>query len=77
MFGRRRQVSQFGLVGPMNAEFVYERLAVGETGSLTYQGRTDDANRWERFAQKIRRLDEMEAEGLIRIDATSGASEWA
>ena len=44
----------------MNGEKIYNSLTVGELGSLTYQGRTDDAENWVRFAAKVERLGQME-----------------
>jgi hypothetical protein len=51
----------------MNGEKIYNSLTVGELGSLSYQGRTDDAANWLRFAAKVEQLEQMEIAGLIRI----------
>jgi len=51
----------------MNGYDIYRKLTVGGTGAMTYQGATDDTRRWAKFAEKLRWLDEMEAQGLIEI----------
>jgi len=63
----RGSINQFGRSIVMNADYIYRRLEIGEVGSLTYQGQTEDADRWERFARKLLRVDEMQAEGLLQV----------
>ena len=63
----------------MNGLEIYQKLRPGERGSLTFQGKTDDAPAWLAFGVKVSALRAMAAEGLIRIDrehneAQSGAS---
>lgn len=64
---RGSRINQFGRSSLVNPDYIYRRLEIGEVGSLTYQGQTEDVDRWERFARKVRRVDEMEAEGLVQI----------
>jgi len=64
---RGSRINQFGRSTLMNADYIYRRLEIGEVGSMSYQGKTEDADRWERFARKLQRVDEMEAEGLVQI----------